>query len=63
MTITVLLCLTMHKYLCDVRMCFVCKLDISDAIGKLGVILVFNELCCGVICIWHGSLSLMLPCA
>jgi len=25
-------------------------------IVDVGVILVFNELCCGVICIWHGSL-------
>ena len=23
--------------------------------------MVFNELCCGVICIWHGFLALMLP--
>jgi len=29
----------------------------------LGVVIVFNELCYGVICIRHGSLSLMLPCA
>jgi len=28
---------------------------------NLGVILDFNQLCCGVICIRHGSLSLMLP--
>jgi len=33
-----------------------------NAVANLGVILVFNELCCGVICIQHGSLSLVLPC-
>jgi len=29
----------------------------------LGVIVVLNELGCGVIPIWHRFLSLMLPCA
>ena len=28
-----------------------------NAVAKLGVILVFNELCCGVICIRHVSLT------
>jgi len=62
MTVTVLLRLATHDNVCDVRMCCVCKLDISDAVANLGVILIFNELCCEVICIRHGSLSLMLPC-
>jgi len=31
------------------------------AAPNLEVIVVFNELCCGVISIRHGSLSLMLP--
>jgi len=30
-------------------------------VGNLGVNLVFNQLCCGLICTRHGSLSLMLP--
>ena len=34
-----------------------------NVVTNLGVILVFNELRCWVICIWHGSLSMMLPCA
>jgi len=62
MNITVLLRLATNEKLCDVRMHCVCKLDISDAVANLRVILVFSELCCVVICVWHGSLSLMLPC-
>jgi len=34
-----------------------------NAVANLGVILVFNELCCKVIFIYHGTLSLVLPCA
>jgi len=34
-----------------------------NVVANLGVILVFNELCWEVICIRHGSLLLMLPCA
>jgi len=33
------------------------------AVANLGVILVYNESCCRVICIWHRSPSLLLPCA
>ena len=44
-------------------MCCVCKTDIRNAVANLVVILVFNELCCGVLCIQHGYLSLMMPCA
>jgi len=33
------------------------------AVANVGLILVFNILCCVVICVRHGSLSLMLPCA
>jgi len=37
------------------------ELDYLMAVANMGV-LVF-KLCCWVICIWHRSLSLMLPCA
>jgi len=33
-----------------------------NAVAHLGVVLVFNELCCGVICIRQGYPSVMLPC-
>jgi len=33
-----------------------------NVVANLGIALAFNELWCGVICVRHGSLSLMLPC-
>ena len=40
-------------------LCCVCKLEECAVftVANLRVVLVFNELCYGVICIWHGSLT------